>query len=94
MAKWTRKVLGSVVKSKDPTKSNYIKMSLKHIGGSITLTDGQYINVESKKFQLDQLALGIKEGRLTEELSMKLRERIEKMPEFVLGDLVLLEKGE
>lgn len=90
--KYRRTTIGSVVKSSDPTKSNYIKLYLKNTGGSITLTDGQTLSVESKSFQLKSLESAVAAGKLSEENASKARERIEKIPDYCLGEIILVNK--
>lgn len=90
--KFRRTEIGSVVKSQDPTRSNYIKLNLRNTGGSITLTDGQTLSVESKAFQLKSLEGAVAAGKVSEENAAKARERIEKIPEFVLGTIILVNK--
>jgi hypothetical protein len=80
--------IGSVFKSKDPTKSNYIKIDIFNTD-SIVLKNGEYINVESKAYQLASLARAVGAGVITEDNAEKARARIEKMPDFVLGELIL-----
>lgn len=91
MAKYKRTVIGSVVKSKDPSKPNYIKFNLKY-SGPVTLQDGQTMSVESKKFQLESLNNAVSAGKLPSDTAEKIKERIEKMPDFVLGEIILVEK--
>lgn len=79
-----RVVVGSVVKSKDAKYAPYLKVKQ-----SVTLKEGEYLTLESKKFQLASLEEAEKSGRLSGELVAKMRERIEKTPDFVIGDLVL-----
>lgn len=86
-----RNKIGSVYKSMDPTKSNYIKVDL--FGkDAITLRHGEYINVESKAYQLKSLEKALAEGRISEDNAEKAKGRIEKMPDFVLGELILNSK--
>lgn len=92
--KYSRTTVGSVNKSQDPTKSNYIKFYLKNTGGTLTVNDGQTLSVESKSFQLKSLEAAVAAGKLSEENASKARERIEKIPEYVLGELILVTKGE
>lgn len=92
MAKYKRTQIGSVIKSKEANKPNYIKFNLKD-SGSLTVKDGQTFSVESKQFQLNSLQSAVADGKLTEEVAGKIRERIEKIPEFVLGEIILLEKN-
>ena len=89
-----RLTIGSVVKSKDPAKSNYIKLNLKSTGGTVTLTDGQFLSVESKSFQLKSLEGAVQAGKISEENATKARERIEKIPDWILGEVILVEKSE
>ena len=74
-----RVVVGSICKNKDPSKPDYVKMR-----------DGKYYNLESKKYQLDSLNKAVAEGKLSEDMGDKIRERIEKTPEFVRFELVEL----
>lgn len=92
--KYARTTIGSVVKSQDPSKSNYIKMYLKNTGGSITLTDGQTLSVESKAYQLKSLEAAVAAGKLSEENAEKARERINKIPDFILGEVILVSKND
>jgi hypothetical protein len=91
MSKPKRLTIGSVYRSKDPTKSNYIQVR-KDLKEPIVLSAGDFIQVESKKFQLESLAAAVAAGRLSEEIATKARERIEKIPEYVLGELVVVQK--
>lgn len=82
MAKWKTVKVGSVMKAKEDGKAPYIK-----------LADGTIIgNLESKSFKLKSLQEGIKSGRVNSELAEKIAANIEKMPDFVLGDIVRYEK--
>ena len=79
MAKLKRQQVGSFCKSKDDGKPPYIKMR-----------DGTIFRVESAKFQLKSLEDAVSQGKLTEEVAEKVRERINKIPEWVLGEVVQL----
>ena len=83
-----RKKIGSVYASKDPTKSMYIKVDLLN-QDVITLRNGEYINVESKDFQLASIANALANGRLSEEQAEQAAARVSKMPDFILGELIL-----
>lgn len=85
MAKKKRIKLGNVVKSKDATKPNYLQVQQ-----DITLKKGQYINFESKKYQIESLNAAIAAGRLSEEIGTKMLANIEKQPEWVLVEAVTL----
>ena len=92
--KYSRTTVGSIVKSQDPTKSNYVKFYLKNTGGSLTVTDGQTLSAESKSYQLKSLEAAVAAGKLSEENASKARERIEKIPEYVIAELVLTSKSD
>lgn len=79
MAKLKRNQIGSFCKSKDEDKPPYIKMR-----------DGKFYRVESAKFQLRSLEKAVADGKLTEEIAKVVRERIEKIPEWVLGEVIEL----
>lgn len=89
MAKFKRLTVGSVIKSNDPEKSNYIKMN-----ADVSLKKGQFLSVESKKFQLSSLEKAMKAGVLSEEYAKKQIDRANKIPDFVLGDIILLVPNE
>jgi hypothetical protein len=89
MAKLTRKNIGSLLKSKDPTKPNYIKIGQ----NGINLPAGATIRAESQKFQLASIDAAEKSGKLTGENLKKARDRAEKIPEFVIAELVVLEEA-
>lgn len=89
-----RTLVGSVIKSNDPSKPNYIKVNLRNVpGGVLTLKDGQTLSVESKKFQMDSLEKAVSAGKLSGEVGEKIRSRIEKIPDFVLGEIIMIEKN-
>jgi hypothetical protein len=78
MAKKKRNVVGSVLKSKDGGP-DYIKMK-----------DGKVYRLESKKAQLESLEGAVSAGKLSEEVAEKVRERINKLPEFVRFEIIEL----
>lgn len=85
MAKFKREVVGSFLKAKEDGKAPYIK-----IKNAVTFKEGDIIRVENKKFQLASLESAIQSGKLSGENAEKARERINKIPEFVLGELIVL----
>lgn len=85
MAKYKREVIGSFIKSKESDKPPYIKMR-----NAVSLKEGQTIRVESKKFQIDSLERAVAAGKVKGDMAEKVKERLEKMPDWVLGELVLL----
>jgi hypothetical protein len=89
MAKLTRKNIGSLYKSKDPTKPNYIKIGK----DGLNLAPGAIIRAESQKFQLASIQAAEDSGKLSGENLQKARDRAEKIPEFVIAELVVLEEA-
>ena len=86
MAKAKRSVIGSVCKSKDTGKPDYIK-----VRDDLTLRKGQILRLESKKFQLESLQGAVSAGKLSSELGEKIKERIEKIPDWVRFEIVAVE---
>ena len=82
-----RKVIGALYKSKDENKPNYIK-----IKGGVSLSDGQTVRAESKSFQLRSLQNAVSAGKLKDETAQQIKDRIEKIPDFVIAELVMLEE--
>lgn len=77
--KLKRQVVGSVCKPKQEGQVDYIKMR-----------DGKIYRLESAKYQLSQLENAVSQGKLSEEIAEKVRERIGKIPEWVRFELVEL----
>lgn len=71
-----------------------IKPDSLKVYGNHTLLDGQYLNLESKAQQLANLEKGVASGKLTGDVVEKIRERINKTPDFVRFDVIKLEKGD
>ena len=89
MAKTKRSVGGSVCKSKESGKPDYIK-----IREDLSLKKGQVLRLESKKFQLESLQGAVSSGKLSSDLGEKIKERIEKIPEWVRFEIVAVESVE
>lgn len=89
MAKSKRVVIGSVIKSKDKGKPDYVK-----IRGDHALKDGQTLRLESKQSQLDSVEAAFAAGKLSDSAAQMIRERINKMPDFVRFEIVSLERME
>lgn len=84
--KKTRRVVGSFYKSKEGDRPPYLKLR-----DDVSFRKGDMVRVESKKFQLDSLDRAIAAGKLKEgEMVDQIRERINAIPDFVLGELVVL----
>jgi hypothetical protein len=86
MAKKTRNVIGSVLKSKEAGQPDYVK-----INKDVTLKQGQTLRLESKKQQIDSAKAAIAAGKLTGDLGATILERLEKIPDFVRFEIVSLE---
>ena len=81
-----RTVVGSVVKSKESGQPDYIK-----IKSDVTLKAGQILNLDSKERQLSSVDTAIKNGKLSEDMGLEIKERISKMPDFVRFEIVMLQ---
>ena len=84
MAKWKRTKVGSVCIDKDDKSKSYIKFSK-----DFSFKDGDCLSLESKKEQLESLNKAIADGKLhDEQMISEIRERIEKIPEFVRFEMI------
>jgi len=88
-SKLKREVVGSFLKSKDDNKPPYLKFR-----SAVTLKEGDMIRVENKKFQLQSLQGAVTAGKISGEIAEKAKERIEKIPDFVIAELVVLRSAE
>lgn len=86
--KTKRSVVGSVLKSQKNPKEYYIKFR-----DDIVFKKGETIRLESKKQQLESLEGAVAAGKLSEEIAETIRERIEKIPDFVQFELVKLSQS-
>lgn len=84
---YKRTKVGSVLKSKDASQPDYIK-----IDADVTLKKGDILNLESKKSKLTSLEKNIENGKLSGELADKIRASIDKIPEFVRFEIVRVTK--
>lgn len=87
MAKTRRVEVGSVVKSKEKGKPDYIKVSQ-----DVVLKKGQYLNLETKADRLASLDAAVESGKLNEEIAAKIRENVEKQPDWVRFSVSYIEK--
>lgn len=81
-----RLTIGSVVKSKEAGKPDYIKVSQ-----DITLKKGQFLNLESKERQLESLDAAVAAGKLSEDMANEIKERTNKIPDWVRFEIVMLQ---
>lgn len=84
---YKRVQVGAVLKSKDPSQPDYIK-----INEDVTLKKGDILNLESKKSKLASLEKNVENGKLSGDLADKIREGIEKMPDFIRFEIVKVTK--
>ncbi len=82
MAKWNRIKVGAVLKNKDPNKPAYVKLEDGTILGSL----------ETKGYKEKDIKTKMSEGKLSEEMGEKLLAQVAKMPDFVIGDIIRVEK--
>lgn len=79
-----RRVIGSVLKSKDNPRQSYLKVGK----DTVTLQPGECLSLESKEEQLASLERAVELGKLSPEMAEKSRARIEKIPEFVRFEVI------
>ena len=84
---YKREVIGSVKKSKEAGKGDYIQMNM-----DVTLKKGDYLNLESQKSQQDRIDELLENGKMTAESHAKASERIAKIPAFVRFEIVKVTK--
>lgn len=84
---YKRQKVGSVLKSKDATQPDYIK-----IDTDVSLKKGDTLSLESQKSKLASLEKNIENGKLSGELADKIRGDIEKMPTFVRFEIIKVTK--
>lgn len=78
-----RNVIGAVYKSKDPNKSDYIK-----INKTVELSEGSYLSLLSKQDELTNLDKAVASGKLSEDMASEIREKVENIPDFVRFNIV------
>lgn len=100
MAKSKRTVVGSVCKSKDPGKPDYLVLrgnTADELAKALMRADkskGLSLKLESKKFQMESLDQAVSSGKLSGELAEKIKsERIAKIPDWVRFEVVLIESS-
>jgi len=84
MAKKKYRTIGSVVKSKDKSSPDYIKIGR----DDVVLKAGSTLQLQSKASQLASLEKAIEAGKISGESAEKARARLEKIPDFVRFEVV------
>lgn len=87
MAKYQRTTIGTVLKSKEEGKGDYIKISQ-----DVVLKKGDFLELESKKSALKNLEYVVETGKLDKEYAEKVRERLNKWPEWARFNIVKVSK--
>jgi len=91
MAKWNRQQIGKIVKkSDDRLRYPNVKEFTLKIEQDVTLKAGTYINLENKAFKLANLEE--MKSKMSEENYEKALERINKMQDWIMFEVILLEK--
>ena len=87
MAKWKRTKVGSVLKDKNDPKKFYIKFNKE-----CNFNQNDCLSLESKEDQLSSLEDAFAAGKLKdEEMVNEIRERIQKIPDFVEFEMIKVE---
>lgn len=100
MAKLKRLTVGSIVKAKEEGKPSYIKLrgeTLQDFAKALLKMDpekGGTMKLESKKFQLESLRQAVADGKLSAERAGQVEERINKMPDYVVAEMIVLQEAD
>lgn len=86
--KYRRNVIGSIVKNKEAGKPDYVTVAQDY-----ALKKGDYLNLESKKSQLEGIEKAMAEGKIPAEAGAAAKERINKIPDFVRFQIVHVVKN-
>lgn len=89
MSKFNRQEVGSILKSKDTSKPDYVK-----IKNDILLKAGDILNLESKASRLAGVDKAVESGKLTEDKAEEIREKINNMPDYVRFNIIKVTKEE
>lgn len=92
MAKYKRTIVGSVCKGKKNEETGVIAPDYIQVSNDVTLKRGDFLNLESKKMQQENLDSAVKAGRLGGDAQTAIQERIDKIPDFVRFQIVRIEK--
>lgn len=86
---WKRTVVANVCKDPKDDKKSYIKFKQ-----DVTFKAGDTLNLESAKEQMKNLETAIAEGKVSEDFGEKLKERIERIPDWIRFEVIRLERKE
>jgi hypothetical protein len=91
--------VGSVNKSKDKSKADYIQMTpfevkaFKTFLSKVGPEDKVFINLESKAAQLASLDAAVESGKLDAAYAEKQKGYVSNIPDFVRFELIILDKS-
>jgi glycerate-2-kinase len=100
MAKTKRTTVASICKPKETGKPDYLKIrgeTREVFAKALLAADpakGMSLKLESKQFQLQSLEDAVTAGKLSSEMASKVKERINKIPEYVRFEVILLSDAE
>jgi len=94
MGNYKRRNVGSIYKSKDKNKSDYLKVNLKPGDPPLVLNNGDILQIETKEYQLKNLEQGREAGRVSDDTYEKALERINNIPDYVRASVVQSKKVE
>lgn len=101
MAKFKRVVIGDILNPKEETGgSKYVKIQEKKdkqgnvLPSLITLRPGDLISVETTRQQKESAEAAMKSGKLTEDMGTDILAKLDKRPDFVFGQLILVRREE
>lgn len=86
--KYRRTVVGSIVKNKEAGKPDYMTVAQDY-----ALKKGDYLNLESKKSQLEGIEQAVANGKMSADIAAQAKERINKIPDFVRFQVVHVQKN-
>jgi hypothetical protein len=86
-----RELVGKVLKGKDRDDGTKAPPYIK-IEKDFSLKKGDFLNLESKAEQLKSLNFAVSKDKISADLGEKIKERIEKIPDFVLFEIIKVSK--
>jgi hypothetical protein len=99
MAKFKRVTVGSICKAKEANRPDYLKVrgdTVEQFAKALLAADrtkGMSLKLESKSFQLQNLADAVSQNKLSADMATKVEERINKIPNYVRFEVILLEEN-
>lgn len=88
--KLKREVIGSFLKAREPEAGKPQQPPYIKIKNDVVFKANDIVRVENKAFQLQSIETAVANGKLSPEIADKAKERIGKMADFVIAELVVL----